>query len=220
MPSKAKNTFDENKEDVDQLWVIHQEVAGQGPGRKHGVEVLNRAAIVFITACWESFVEDLAKEAFDFLMTNVPSALNVPSKVRDLATRQIFEQKDSRKVWDLADSGWRALLAAHKAATLDRWIGTLNTPKAAQVNSLFEELLGIPKLSAGWRWQNMTQAKAEHMLDNYISIRGDIAHRVAHNTTVYKNWGTQYLDHVTSLVAKSETIVAAHLVAVTGEQPW
>jgi len=40
------------------LWVIHEEVAGQGAGRKYGIDVLNRAAIVFVTACWESFVED------------------------------------------------------------------------------------------------------------------------------------------------------------------
>jgi hypothetical protein len=40
MPSKSKANFDENKKDIDQLWAIHEEVAGGGPGRKHGVDVL------------------------------------------------------------------------------------------------------------------------------------------------------------------------------------
>src|SRR6267378_6083031 len=100
MPSKAKANFDANKADIDQLWSIHQDYAGKGAGRKHGVEVLNRAAIIFITAIWESFIEDLAREAFDFLLANAPNPSAIPSKVRDAATRPIFEQKDSRKIWD------------------------------------------------------------------------------------------------------------------------
>src|SRR2546422_11022276 len=110
MPSKAKQRFDQNKKDIDELWRILQTVAGEGVGRKHGVDVLNRAAIVFVTACWESFIEDLATEAFDFMLSKVLSADKIPAKVRDHATKPLFDQKDSRKVWDIADAGWRAVL--------------------------------------------------------------------------------------------------------------
>lgn len=220
MPSKAKGTFDQNQKDIGQLWEIHEEIAGQGAGRKYGVDVLNRAAIVFITACWESFVEDLATEAFDFLLAKVPNALAVPVKVRDFATRPVFEQRDSRKVWELADSGWRSVLQAHRAAVLDRWVGTLNTPKSSQINQLFDELLGIPKISSCWRWQSMSVAQAERKLDNYITIRGNIAHRTEHDSTVYLNWTTDYLGHVRTLVSKTETAVASQLLAVTAHQAW
>lgn len=220
MPSNAKTKFDENKRDVDQLWAIHQEVAGQGQGRKHGVDVLNRAAIVFITACWESFVEDLVTEAFDYIMTHVPNAQAVPSKVRDLATKSIFDQKDSRKVWDIADSGWRGLLIAHKDNALQKWVGKLNTPKTLQVNELFSDLLGIARASANWHWQGMSQAQAERKLDEYITIRGNIAHRTEHDETVYRNWSTDYLNHVESLVEKTEAAVSAHLFSTTGNRPW
>jgi len=220
MPSTAKRNFDENRQDVEQLWLIHQEVAGGGVGRKYGVDVLNRAAIVFITACWESFVEDVATEAYDFLLTNVRTALDVPSKVRDMVTRPLFEQKDSRKVWDLADAGWRPLLAAHRDATLGRWIGTLNTPKSGQVNGLFEDLLGISRISLNWSWQNMTSEQAEKKLDHYVTVRGNIAHRTEHDETVYKNWGSDYLAHVESLVSKTEGAVSVHLLLATGKTPW
>lgn len=152
MPSKAKSAFDKNKEDVDQLWKIHEEFSGSGPGRKYDVEVLNRSAIVFITACWESFVEDIAKESFDSLLKNAPNALAIPLKVRDFATKVIFEQKDSRRIWDVADSGWQSVLIAHKNATLEKWLGNFNTPKTAQVDALFEELLGVTSISSNWRW--------------------------------------------------------------------
>jgi hypothetical protein len=220
VPSAARIKFDENKRDVDQLWQIHEEIGGQGPGRKYGVDVINRASIVFITACWESFIEDLAVEAFDFLVVNVPNALALPSKVRDLATKALFEQKDSRRVWDLADAGWRKIIANHRAATLERWVDTLNTPKTAQVNRLFEELVGFSNVSAQWHWQNMSQAQAEAKLDQYISIRGNIAHRTEHNETIYKNWIADYVGHVSYLVDQTEIPVAAHLVTLTGKQPW
>ena len=66
MASTAKTNFDQQKRDIDQLWLIHQEVAGQGAGRKHGVDVLNRAAMVFITACWESYVKTYALKHLTF----------------------------------------------------------------------------------------------------------------------------------------------------------
>jgi hypothetical protein len=220
MPSRAADRFEENRKDIEQLWAIHEDVAGEGPGRKHGVDVLNRAAIIFITACWESFVEDLATEAFDFLLANVPNAQAVPTKVRNFSTRSLLDQKDPGKLWDLADSGWRQLLISHRAATIERWIGTLNTPKSAQTNALFEELLGIPQISAHWHWQRMTPEQAAEKLDSYITIRGNIAHRTEHDETVYRNWTEDYLGHVNSLVNKTEAATAAHLFAATGRQPW
>ncbi len=220
MSSKASAKFQKNKQDIDRLWAIHEEVAGGGTGRKHDVEVLNSAAIMFITACWESFVEDLATEAFDFMLANVTKASAVPSKVQDFATRPIFVQKDSRQVWDLADTGWRAVLLTHRDATLKKWLDPLNTPKTKQVDELYEELLSIRKLSENWHWYGMGAEQAGEKLDEYITIRGNIAHRLHHDETVYKNWGTDYLNHVQTLVEKCDQAVAAHLQTLTGRQPW
>jgi len=120
MPSNAKTTFSANKKDIAELWTIHQEVAGQGAGRKYGVEVLNRAAIVFITACWESYIEDLAAESFEFLLANAPDAIAIPAKVRAFSSKTILEQKDATKLWAIADSGWRTVLGNHKASTHEK----------------------------------------------------------------------------------------------------
>jgi hypothetical protein len=66
----------------------------------------------------------------------------------------------------------------------------------------------------------MTSAQAESKLDEYITIRGNIAHRTAHDETVYKNWGTDYLAHVESLVEATEKAVAQHVEGVVGTSPW
>ncbi|CAN5279796.1 hypothetical protein BH11PSE10_BH11PSE10_20970 [soil metagenome] len=220
MPSKAKGAFTDNSKDIAELRSIHQEISGQGAGRKYGVEVLNRSAVVFITACWESYVEDLATEAFDFLLANCPTSSAIPQKVRVHATKQIWEQKNSTKVWDIADTGWRRLLQDHKAATLQHWLGPFNTPKTGQVNALYEELLGIKKLSSAWCWQGLSAANAERKLDAFIQIRGDIAHRLNPEKKVLKNLGTNYHEHVKKLVECCENEVRAHLRRLTEKAPW
>jgi hypothetical protein len=220
MPSQAKNKFLENKKDINELWAIHEEVAGLGPGRKYGVEVLNRACIVFITACWESYIEDLAAEAFDCLLANAQDAKSIPPKVRAFSSKVILDQKDATKLWVLADAGWRGHLMAHKESTLKNWLGGFNTPKVAQVNNLYVELLGIPKLSDAWYWAGINAASVEKKLDEFIQLRGDIAHRLKSSTAVNKFRGTSYLSHVSSIVDCCEKKVAEHLSAQTGVAPW
>ena len=220
MPSKAKRAFLKNQEDLTELWNIHEQVAGEGPGRKHGVEVLNRATIIFVTACWESYIEDLATEAFDALLAGASSATALPAKVRTLATKSIWDQKDASKVWDIADGGWRTLLAGHRKATLQHWLGTFNTPMTDQVNALYLELVGLKNLSSNWAWAGMNSAKAEAKLDKFIKVRGDIAHRLTPGGVVHKGMGRDYLNHVTRISETCELAVRSHLVAHTGVPPW
>src|SRR6185295_7149218 len=100
MPLQALQRYWKNEDDVRRLLEIHVEVAGAGGGRKHGVEVLNRATVVFITAVWESFIEDLAMESFEILLTNAKKSGDIPSRVRTLASKQLREHDDERKVWE------------------------------------------------------------------------------------------------------------------------
>lgn len=218
--STARTNFDANKADIDRLWEIHTQVAGAGAGRKHEVEVLNRSAIVFITACWEAYVEDVATEAFDFLLKEATSAAQVPAKVRTLASKELKDAPDEKRVWELADGGWRAVLLRHRDAVIKRWVSSLNTPKSRQVDDLFEELVGLTSLHSKWSWQGMSADEAKKKLDDYITIRGQIAHRVKHDEGVYKSWGTDYLAHAERLVEKTDDAVATHLASVVAKRPW
>jgi hypothetical protein len=221
MTSDARRNFDANKGDIDRLWQIHRGVVGSGRGRKHDVDVLNRAAMVFITACWEAYVEDVAMEAFDYLLAKASSAKMVPSKVRALAAADLVKAQDSSvKVWDLADAGWQTVLKAHRAAVKTKWVESLNTPKKRQVDDLFENLLGMKSLSSAWTWQRMKNETAGEKLDKFITVRGQIAHRLTHDKSVYKSWGTSYLSHVQKLVEKTDEAVRAHVEGLVGSSPW
>jgi len=220
MGSAAEGAFTTNSGDVQRLWKIHEEVAGGGPGRKHDVEILNRTAIVFITACWEAYVEDVASEAFGILIAKAKDSAVVPPKVRAFVGRRLLEAKNPQDVWKLADRGWRAEMASYANEVKERWISNLNTPKTAQVNSLFEELLGLAGLSSRWHWGSMSSKRASDKLDKYVTVRGNIAHRVKHDESVYKNWSADYLNHVQRLVDATDDAVAGHLKRFLDARPW
>lgn len=221
MPSKSHGKFTKNKADIARLWEIHEAVAGSGVGRKHAVEVLNRSAIVFITSCWEAYVEDVAMEAFDWLLANAPAADSIPLKVRTLAVRDILaaEKKDAL-VWNLADSKWRSVLEKHRDKTKKKWVNPLNTPKSSQVEDLFETVLGLRALCRGWRWRGMSAANAVKKLDNYVSLRGQIAHRLKGSRSVHKATSRDYLAHVSRLVDMTDHATRSHLVGTVGKSPW
>ena len=192
MPLQAKLRFDGNKKDILILWHIHAEVAGSGRARRHRVDVLNRAAIIFISACWESYVEDLAMEAFDYLLEKASNPDAFPMKVRTAASRELREAKDERKIWELAGDGWRQIFKNHRDTLQDRWLNDFNTPKSRQVSELFFALIGIPDVKSSWTWKAMSADEAVSKLDDCIIIRGNIAHRTTHDETVYKNWGRTF----------------------------
>ena len=50
MASQARQAFDRNVMDVERLLEIHADVGGDVQGRRFGLEVLNKSAVVLITA--------------------------------------------------------------------------------------------------------------------------------------------------------------------------
>ncbi len=220
MGSKASGAFSTNSEDVKRLWEIHEDVAGKGAGRKRDVEILNRTAIVFITACWEAYVEGVAVEAFHLLVTGAKDSSAIPPKVKAFIGRRLVETNNPQDVWKLADLRWQDEVTSYGEEVKKKWVSNLNTPKSPQVNTLFEEMLGIPNLSSHWRWASMPAARAANKLDDYIIVRGNIAHRLKHDAEVYKNWGTDYLNHVQRLVSATDGAVASHLAKFIGTRPW
>ncbi|HAO10585.1 MAG TPA: hypothetical protein DCQ51_05265 [Planktothrix sp. UBA8407] len=220
MTSQASISFHINKKDVEMLWHIHAEVSGSGKGRKHRADVLNRTAIVFISACWESYIEDVCMEGFDFLLCNVEDPSKIPPKVKTIAARELRNDKDERRIWELAGLGWKNILTNHKEATREIWLKNFNTPKSKQVRTLFLELLGIDDITSNWHWTDTTSETACADLDRFIGIRGNIAHRIKHEETVHKSWAKEFLAHVTSLVNLTDQAISNHLFSITATRPW
>ncbi|MCE9592267.1 MAG: hypothetical protein K8S99_17310 [Planctomycetes bacterium] len=219
MPSQSHMTFNANKTDILILWQIQRDISGPGHPRRHRVDILNRATIIFVSACWESYIEDVAAEAFDFLLANAATCDAIPTKIRTLASRELREAKDERRVWELAGNGWQKVLQDHRDLTKSKWLKDFNTPKSSQVRDLFLGLLDID-ITSLWHWESMSTDQACTELDEYMTIRGNIAHRTRHHATVPKLQGKKFLLHIGQLVDRTDNAITNHLNSLTGKLPW
>lgn len=152
MPSKARKALTDNLTDVTRLLQLHAEAGGDGPGRRRGLEVLNKSAIVLLTSYWESYCEDITEEGIEHIIKYTKSADALPKAMKKLIAKELKEDKNELAVWSLAGDSWRQLLASrleqYKASR--NW--NFNTPKPAQVDELFMDGLGIDKISDAWAW--------------------------------------------------------------------
>lgn len=220
MPSKARQAFDANAEDIQRLLQLHEEKGGVAKGRRYGLEVLNKSAIVLLTSFWEAYCEDIAAEAIAHVVAHAPSADKLPSDLRKLIAKELEADVHHLAVWRLADGGWRRVLTSRLASLQAERNRRLNTPKAAQIDTLFETALGIARISDGWSWSKMTPDRARQKIDKYVELRGSIAHRGAAARSVKKADVKDYAKFLNRLVARTGGIVSSHVRTITGKKLW
>jgi hypothetical protein len=176
MPSTARATFEANRQDVDRLMQLHTTEGGDEPGRRVGLEVLNKSAIVLLCAVWEAYVEDLATEVIDHYVTHVGEVSKLPKRLPEQVHKELTDQSSTAS-WKLAGDGWRAHLRNRLNAFEAQRNTGLNTPKASYVQHFFATAVGVTDVPAHWSWSGMAADKAQAKLDRLVTLRGDIAHR-------------------------------------------
>lgn len=218
MASKARNAFDENMEDVARLLALHEGAGGNGPGRRYGLEVLNKSAVVLLTSYWESYCEDIAEEALELLVSKIKSPDELPESIRKLIVKELKEDKHDFAIWQLADDNWRVYLKSRLENYKSTRNRNFNTPKHAQVDELFETALGIKGISNSWLWDKTTAATAKKKLNNFVELRGAIAHRGKGEGSVTKKNVTDFKDLISTLAARTGGAVNRHIHKITGEK--
>lgn len=221
MASRARAAFDKNVEDIKRLLSMHEEIGGKGRGRRYGLEVLNKSAIVLVTAFWEAYCEDIAAEGLAHIIKHAKSADALPVELKKLIAKKLEKTPHDLEVWKIADDGWRSYLTDHLGELKKERDRRLNTPKTDQINDLFKSAIGIEKMSSHWYWPKKMKAdRASEKLDTYVSLRGAIAHRGQHDTSVTKKNVTDYFEFIQDLVAKTGGHVNTHVRIVTGKPLW
>jgi len=218
LPSKARDAFDKSCKDVDRLLEIHEHLGGKEKGRRYQLEVLNKSAIVLITAIWEAYCEDITSEAIEHIVKESPNAQALTEEIRKSVAKELKRDNHDLAVWGLADDGWRSVLRARLEKMQTERARNWNTPKAANVKSLFSETLGID-ITAGWNWKGMSSQQARTKLDYYVNLRGEIAHR-AKASECSKSHVEDFLNHVQRLVKNTGQYVSNQVKGITGTTPW
>lgn len=218
MPSKARIALDKNLKDVENLLVLHAAAGGTGPGRRHGLEALNKSAIVLLTSFWEAYCEDIAAEGLECIVTNASDADALPKEIKKIIAKKLKADANELALWSVSDNKWRQVLRDHMAALKEARDRKLNTPKWRNIDELFESAIGLSSVSSKWIWpkKRLTVEKARTKLDKFVELRGEIAHRGKAQTSVSKAQVEDFLGFVKSAAAKTGGTVNTHVLKISG----
>lgn len=218
-PEHIQNFFD-NLDKVQELLAIHEKIAGTTKGRKSGVETLNKSCIVLLTACWETFIEELAGNAFDYLLKNAKTHSIIPFNVLTKASNDLKNDKDNRKIWELADTGWKTVLSKYKNQIINKELDYFHVPRPENINDLYEKLLGINTITKYWKWKRMNNNSVIKTLNDFIDLRGEIAHKLKSSRSILKKDVLYYTKFINCCGVILHNATTMHLEKTTGKSPW
>ncbi len=205
-----------NMREVARLLDIHSHIRAEGIKGRRDVQVLHKSAIVLVVACWEAYVEDLVNAGLAFCIENCRDPKSLPAALRT----RVGGKYSGVNAWSLAGDGWKQALKDNLTEMLAKTTGAFNTPKSAQVDELFLKSLGISNLSSCWKWKGRSVARVCKVLDDLISLRGAIAHRVEATSSVTRADVLKARELVGFLSAKSSNHVRTEVHRQTGHYPW
>lgn len=222
MPSKARKLFDENAHDIERLLELHQEKGGTSPGRRRGLEVLNKSAIVLITSFWEAYCEDIAAEGLEHIVKYGASADSLPKEIKQIIAKELkADTTNELSIWSLCGDGWKHILKTRLDRLQEQRNKKLNTPKTQNIDDLFLQSMGLSSVSSSWKWaKKMTAARARKKLDRYVTLRGEIAHRGIAAKKVTKAQVEDYFDFILQLVTKTDSSVNSHVGKIAEKPLW
>lgn len=202
------------------LFELHEKEAGTKAGRKRGVEVLNKSAVVLTCAAWEAYCEDIIGEAVGHLADDCIDPQSLPEKIRRRIATTLKGDPHDLAVWRLAGDGWKGVLKTNADNVTKKFTGAWHSPTSQNVVDLFSDALGIADVSSGWTWGQMKPDKAREKLDAFVNVRGEIAHRLQAAKPVHKSAGRSFFTHVTQLSRRIDDAVSSMLFGSTGKQYW
>lgn len=212
-----RSLLDDAVPDIERLVEFHEKETGTARGRRRpDIQVVSRSAVVLICASWEAFCEDLAAEALRHLADHAPKGASLPKEIKKTLKKSLLDEKNELAIWDLADDGWRTALRARAKLLTDDDDRSLNTPKPRQVKDFFDQNVGIADITAAWLWHKNDQQRTTQLLNDFVVLRGAIAHRRSPAGGVRKKKATDGLDLVLRLAEKSAECVSDHLLKHTG----
>lgn len=222
MATKARIALNDNLKDVERLLELHTQEGGDAPGRRHGLEVLNKSAIVLITSYWEAYCEDLAAEALEHIVTHARTSDVLPKKIKKLIAKDLTDKdkvKNELAIWDIADDKWRGLLRKrlqNMRATRNK---KLNTPNSTNVDDLFDSVIGLSKVSSQWVWvRNPAAQRSRDKLDKYVKLRCEIAHRGRADTSVRRTQVEDYYRFIRKIATRTGSAVSRQAQSITGKK--
>jgi hypothetical protein len=189
--------------DYERLMAVHAAITGTGAGRRYGVEVLNKSAVLVVYACWEAYIEDVLSELIARLLRQAESPNALPDALKLYIKKQLDSTKHDYAIWGLAGKKWRSQLTAFLSGMADLRNFHFNSATADQVDKLFSDSVGTT-LSNAWHWKGMSVVQARDKVRALVRLRGALAHRSVAKASVTKVTVDDYARFVKALVGKTD----------------
>lgn len=180
---------------------------------------VGRGTFVLISALWEAYCEALALEAATLLVQNSRSTDDLPVELKKQIARDLRDDKNHLSAWKLAGDGWKELAQERVSGIA---AGTIfNTPKPANVDTLFQRSIGLVELSSFWvAPDSLRDENPCDLLKMFVQIRGAVAHGEHPRREVTKAEISGFYQTVSALVERTDDVVAAFINERTGLQLW
>ncbi|HAD53644.1 MAG TPA: hypothetical protein DCG10_00385 [Lachnospiraceae bacterium] len=196
MPTKAYGKFLKNLETVNRLDQTYDEVRiSRNKKGKAAYDHITRSAIIFLASAFEVYIEDVTKECCSQHIALAGEARRLPHDVKSTINKHIRE-KNIASPTDLCDAGWKEVYRTLVNKETER----LNTPKQKQITDLFGTMIGI-------RSTDICNLQGIDKLDEVITFRGAIAHRVKTNEYVKIERVRADVDTIKKLVVEIDKMI-------------
>jgi len=210
MSSHAFRAFKYNLIDVDRLRQAHGVLHNGAQGRK-GLGHITRSGVVMLCAAWEHYCEALIRESAVYLCGQLNGPMELPKDVQKEISKAVKESSHELRPLHLSGDGWKQVYQDHANALLN----ALHTPKSGKLNDHFRRLTGITKISSSW-------SQGENTLDDFVSVRGDIAHQGRHANYVTIANLDSYRDQIRLYAVETDNAISDYLKVATAKnyKPW
>jgi len=197
--------------DVKAMLEAHTQLNPTGQGRRK-LGHITKGGVLLLCAAWELYIEEVIVEAAHSIL----AVADAPSELPKNAQKRIAQlagdtKKDELRALSLAGEGWKIVYADG----LDLKLSTFNTPKSGPVDELFLAWIGKKDMSGCW-------SHGTDEINNFVRVRGDIAHRGADADYVTKADLDTYRKRVEETIKETDDCLAEYIRNDTkvGKFPW
>jgi hypothetical protein len=201
MPSDSWRFFDQTLlRDVNRLIEAHENSNPEGKG-KRALGHFTRSAVLLLSSAWEVYVEGLVVEAVTKILTS-HNPESLPDALIVKFCEAVKADKHERKHFKIVGDGWRGYYINACKAACDKF----NTAKSTQVGDLMEAWVCADraKLFDSWR-------RKPCELDEFMTRRGDIAHRGSASNYVQETDLRSYVKMITDFAADTDNYMQGHV---------
>lgn len=211
MPSKSSENFKKKLlPDVTALIKTHGDVNPPGRGRRKLAHI-TRSGVIMLCAAWELYIENVALESVHFITKGALIPDYLPDLIRGKIAQKAKNDTHNFGALKLCGQGWKQVYIDGVKEDVSK----LNTPKFGNIKDIFSKWFDHPDISQVWT--NPTDD-----LNDFVSLRGEIAHRGASAGYVTIKELTDFSSLIQTFVNETDSGLSEHIekIGFNKKKPW